>query len=176
LQPCYNLSTWQCDFGKNGYHLPTEAQWEYAARGGLSGRLFPWGDTINHDYANYRANSSAYAYDTSPYETSTYHPTWYDGILPYTCPVNSFAPNGYGLYQMAGNVWEWCNDWYSATYYSSSPQTNPIGPETGTNRVIRGSANNGDAFECRVAYRANYGPLKFNNNYGFRVAVERLLP
>jgi formylglycine-generating enzyme required for sulfatase activity len=80
-QPCYNLSTWECDSGLNGYHLPTEAQWEYTARGGLSGRRFPWGDTISHSQANYYSSSS-YDYDIGP--TRGYHSTWNDGIYPYT--------------------------------------------------------------------------------------------
>jgi formylglycine-generating enzyme required for sulfatase activity len=171
-QPCYNLSTWECDFNANGYRLPTEAQWEYAARGGLAGKRFPWGDTINHDYANYRANGSAYSYDTSPYTTWTYHPTWNDGVMPYTSPVGSFSANGYGLYDMAGNVWEWCHDWYSSTYYSSSPSSDPTGPTTGTYRVLRGGGWYNSAHICRVAYRYHDNPNYRVNNYGFRISLD----
>ena len=107
--PCYNLSDWSYDLDANGYRLPTATEWKYAARGGLQGKRFPWGDTINHNYANYKANGSAYSYDTSSYTTDTYHPLYEEGSQPYTSPVGSFSPNGYGLYDMSGNVWEWCN-------------------------------------------------------------------
>ncbi len=105
--PCYNLSTWACNFAANGYRLPTEAEWEYVARGGLSGRRFPWGDTITHSQANYYSASWP-SYDTNP--TRGCHPTYATGGHPYTSPAGAFAANGYGLYDMAGNVWEWCND------------------------------------------------------------------
>ena len=107
--PCYNLSTWSCDFNANGYRLPTNTEWEYAARGGLRGKRFPWGDTINHNHANYFANGSAYSYDTSSYTSYTCHPSYAVGGTPYTSPVGSFSSNGYGLYDMSGNVREWCN-------------------------------------------------------------------
>ncbi|NCD33989.1 MAG: hypothetical protein EOL87_11325 [Spartobacteria bacterium] len=132
LTPCYDLSDWSCNWSASGYRLPTEAEWEYAARGGLSGQRFPWGDTITHQLANYYSSSS-YSYDTSA--TRGYHPDWDDGGYPYTSPVGTFAPNGYGLYDMAGNLWEWCNDWYSSSYYSSSTSTDPTGPTTGSCRV-----------------------------------------
>jgi len=169
LQPCYDFSTWECDFSKNGYHLPTEAQWEYAARGGLSGGRFSWGDTINHDNANYQAWGIVYSYDTSPYTNQTFHPTWNDGIEPYTSPVGSFAPNGYGLYDTAGNVYEWCNDWYGAYDYSSSPQTNPTGSTQDGYRVLRGGCWYFPAHLCRVAYRSSSSPGNRRYFYGFRV-------
>jgi formylglycine-generating enzyme required for sulfatase activity len=192
--PCYNLSTWSYDPAIKGYHLPTEAQWEYAARGGLSGRRFPWGDTINHTQANF-SSSSSYSYDVSPVKNQC-HPIWNDGVRPYTSPVGFFdgglkyktdynwpgsltsyqtenGGNGYGLYDMAGNVSEWCHDWYSSTYYSSSPSSNPTGPPTGSFRVLRGGGWGYYARYCRVAFRGceYYYPAD-HYCYGFRISLD----
>jgi sulfatase modifying factor 1 len=172
-QICYNDFVnwdWPCDFSKKGYRLATEAEWEYAARGGRSGNRFPWGDTITHSQANYYSDSSD-SYDTSP--TRGYHPTWsIDGIMPYTSPVGSFPANGYGLYDMAGNTWEWCNDWYSETYYSSNPQTNPSGPTTGDYRVYRGGGYSSRSGRCCVSIRRYNDPgLRFHIN-GFRLVLD----
>lgn len=154
-----------------GYRLPTEAEWEQAARGGVEGRRFPWSDTdtIQHSRANY--DSRSYSYDTSL--TREYHPTFATGGGPYTSPVGYFAPNGYGLCDMAGNVWEWCWDWYGDFYYSASPSTDPRGPEAGSERVVRGSGWASRAFFCRVAARSSRGPTDRYSLYGFRSVLPR---
>jgi formylglycine-generating enzyme required for sulfatase activity len=172
LTPCYDLSDWSCDFGANGYRLPTEAEWAKAARGGLIGKRFPWGDMISHSQANYYSDVS-YSYDVSP--TRGLHPDWDEGGYPFTSPVGTFEPNGYGLYDMAGNVWEWCWDRHDYDYYATSPDTDPRGPASGTNRVFRGGGWGDYANICRAAYRDYYYPVVTGGNCGFR-AVRSSVP
>ncbi len=132
-----------------GTRLATEAEWERAARGGLEGKPFPWGDEeISHELANY-------------------------DNLDGTTPVGNYPPNGYGLYDMVGNAWEWVADYYDAKYYSHSPPRDPSGPEQGSSRVLRGGSWMLFARYCRVSYRFRNSPNFRASLIGFRVARSR---
>ncbi len=128
--------------------LPSEAEWEYAARGGLEGKRFPWGDAITGSDANFQDSGDPWDNDTSP--------------------VKYYAPNGYGLYDMMGNVYEWVNDWHSSSYYGSSPVNDPPGPASGSWRVLRGLSCMNHYLEYLVSYRSYAPPELDFNGVGFR--------
>ena len=153
LTPCYDLSTWQCNFAADGYRLPTEAEWEYACRAGNNGK---------------------YCFGDSESELAQY--AW---LKPHSQgkpqPVGQKLPNHWGLLDVHGNVWQWCNDWYSESYYAESPAENPQGPATGKMRVLRGGAWDATPDKCRSAYRYKEFPVYSDacfgaDSYGFRRA------
>jgi formylglycine-generating enzyme required for sulfatase activity len=147
LQPCYDLQTLKCNFDATGYRLSTEAEWEYACRAGTTTPYF-FGDTLAKigDYAWFEKNSGG-------------HPH----------PVGQKQPNPWGLYDIVGNVWEWCNDFYKVDYYQESPRENPRGPDSGQNKVLRGGAWRFSADNCRSGYRYNENPGQSDVCFGYDI-------
>jgi uncharacterized protein (TIGR02996 family) len=147
-----------CDrFGRN-FRLPTEAEWEYACRAGTRSP-FAFGDVLTTDQANYDGN---YPYGQSP-----------KGIYrERTSPVTLFQPNAWGLHDMHGNVWEWCNDWFWAAYYLHSVEENPAGPVEGSSRTVRGGSWYFGARPTRSSYRFWMDPEQRDDDLGFRVVLD----
>jgi formylglycine-generating enzyme required for sulfatase activity len=151
LTPCYDLETWACDFSANGYRLPTEAEWEYACRAESTGDYYFEGGAEQLDaFAWFRDNARR-----------KHH------------PVGQKQPNAFGLYDMAGNVREWCNDWYAVDAYAAAPAVDPHGPVTGEKVVLRGGAFSGSAASCTSWTRYCDEPgftdaCVASDDYGFR--------
>ncbi|WP_336857093.1 formylglycine-generating enzyme family protein [Sinomonas albida] len=144
--------------------LPTEAEWEYAARGGLVGKRYAWGDELTPD-GEHRCNIWQGTFPTVN--------TAEDGFLG-TAPVKSFPPNEFGLYEVAGNVWEWCADWFLPRYYANSPAQNPQGPPIGAGRIMRGGSYLCHESYCnryRVGARSHNTPDSSSGNCGFRTVA-----
>jgi formylglycine-generating enzyme len=160
----------QCLGRTDGTRLPTEAEWEYAARGGLEQKRYVWGDELKPDgkwYCNiWQCNIWQGTFPS--------HNTLEDGYLG-TAPVDSFLSNGFGLYNVSGNVWEWCSDWFDTSFHVHGPREDPTGPPLGQAKAIRGGSHLCHDSYCnryQVAARSSNTLDSSVGNMGFRCVRE----
>jgi formylglycine-generating enzyme required for sulfatase activity len=145
FEQCYNNATWACDFSKNGFRLPTEAEWEYACRAGTNTRYYTGNEESDLSRAGW----------------------WYENSGFMLMPVGLKEPNTWGLFDTLGNVWEWCNDWFDLGYYSVSPRENPIGPSYSSAKALRGGGFTSYTVSC--FWRSYSNPTHRGYSMGFRI-------
>lgn len=167
LEPCYDEETWECDFSKNGYRLPTEAEWEYACRAGSNSKYY-FGNDKNKllEYANYWPDKTAFFDAVFEASDRGEDDIEWDKPIPNLLPVRSKKPNKWGLNDMLGNAREWCNDWYDENYYKVSPENNPLGPRGNPKNLYK--VARGGGYAQNSACCALRGAISPKTGIGFR--------